>query len=221
MINWRVLPLGEAALLVEGQPSGDTTNRLVLALAAAVDRATLPGVAPPVPATNTLLIPFDPLRLAHRELAQTIEAMLARLAIGSSAPSRVVTILIRYGGEAGPDLDAVAQQIGLTSAEVVALHSAPLYRVQFLGFAPGFPYLGPLPPPLVLPRRATPRTAVPAGSVAIGAEYSGIYPATLPGGWHLLGRTTSTLFDPSADPPVLLSPGDGVRFEPLPEGVVP
>jgi KipI family sensor histidine kinase inhibitor len=90
-----------------------------------------------------------------------------------------------------------------------------------IGFAPGFPYLGPLPELLRLPRRSTPRTRVPAGSVAIAADMTGIYPAVLPGGWHLIGRTPLRLFDPHASPPSLLAPGDGVQFEPLPDGIVP
>ncbi|MBV9789196.1 MAG: 5-oxoprolinase subunit PxpB [Chloroflexi bacterium] len=220
-IRWRVLPLGEAALLVEGTPADDLTNRAVIALARALDAAALPGALPSVPAVSSLLIPFDPLRLPAVELEAMIWRLLAELAPAPDSPERVVEIAVRYGGADGPDLLDVAAQVGMTPQAVVALHIAPIYRVLLIGFAPGFPYLGPLPEPLRLPRRSTPRTKVPAGSVAIAADMSGIYPAVLPGGWHLLGRTEQSLFDPHADPPSLLEPGVGVRFVPSADGIQP
>ena len=125
---------------------------------------------------------------------------------------------MRYGGEDGPDLDEVAVRLGLAPREVVAIHCEAIHRVLMIGFAPGYPYLGGLPPQLHLPRRATPRKAVPAGSVAIAAGMTGIYPARLPGGWHLIGRTEQRLFDPQAERPCLLEPGDDVRFVALPAG---
>lgn len=220
-IRWRVLPLGEAALLVEGEPAGDLTNRAVIALARALDVAAPTGAQLSVPAVNSLLIPFDPLQLTAATLEATIRQLLDELESAPDRPERVVEIPVRYGGTDGPDLLEVAAQVGMTPQEVVALHVAPIYRVLLIGFAPGFPYLGPLPEPLQLPRRATPRTRVPAGSVAIAADMSGIYPAVLPGGWHLIGRTEQPLFDPGADPPSLLEPGVGVRFVPLSDGIQP
>ncbi|HEX6290530.1 MAG TPA: 5-oxoprolinase subunit PxpB [Herpetosiphonaceae bacterium] len=220
-IRWRVLPLGEAALLVEGQPADLPTNRAVIALARALDAAALDGVEPSVPAINTLLVPFDPLRQSEAALERTIHDLLRQLEAAPDMPARVVSIPVRYGGADGPDLPEIAARVGLTPQEVVALHCAQLYRVLLIGFAPGFPYLGPLPERLQLPRRATPRTSVPPGTVAIAADLSGIYPARLPGGWHLIGWTPLRLFDPAADPPSALEPGDGVRFVPLPDGVQP
>lgn len=220
-IRWRVLPLGEAALLVEGEPADDRTNRAVIALARALDAAALPGALLSVPAVSSLLIPFDPLRLPAAELEATIRRRLAELESAPDTPDRVVEIVVRYGGADGPDLRDVAAQVGMTPQAVVALHVAPIYRVLLIGFAPGFPYLGSLPEPLRLPRRSTPRTKVPAGSVAIAADMSGIYPAELPGGWHLIGRTQQSLFDPKADPPSLLEPGVGVRFVPSADGIQP
>jgi KipI family sensor histidine kinase inhibitor len=220
-IRWRVLPLGEAALLVEGEPAGDLCNRAVIALSRKLDALSLPGVQPAVPAVSSLLLPFEPLQTPAAALEQTIRQLLATLAVASDLPERVVEIPVRYGGADGPDLIDVARQLDITPRELVALHSTPIYRVLLIGFAPGFPYLGPLPPRLHLPRRSTPRTRVPAGSVAIAADMSGIYPAELPGGWHLLGRTEQQLFDPRAKPPTLLVPGDGVRFVPLPDGIQP
>lgn len=220
-IRWRLLPLGEAALLVEGEPVGERTNRAVIALARALDEAVPPGALQSVPAVNSLLIPFDPLQLSAAVLEATIQRVLAELGPAPDTPERVVEVAVRYGGEAGPDLLEVAAQVGMTPQAVVALHAAPIYRVLLVGFAPGFPYLGPLPAPLHLPRRSTPRTKVPAGSVAIAADMSGIYPAELPGGWHLIGQTQLALFDPEADPPSLLESGVGVRFVPSADGIQP
>ncbi|HEY6894280.1 MAG TPA: 5-oxoprolinase subunit PxpB, partial [Rhodanobacteraceae bacterium] len=128
------------------------------------------------------------------------------------APQRLVEIPVRYGGEYGPDLDALAHYAKLDAAEVIAKHTAATYTVAMLGFAPGFPYLFGLDDALQMPRRATPRTRVPAGSVAIGGAQTGIYPTELPGGWQLIGRTPLALFDAARDPPSLLMPGDRVRF---------
>ena len=117
-----------------------------------------------------------------------------------------------YGGEYGPDLEAVAVHAGLSPDAVVARHAAGDYSVAMLGFAPGFPYLLGLDPALHAPRRTDPRTRVPAGSVAIGGAQTGIYPRELPGGWNLIGRTPLPLFDPRREPPALLAAGDRVRF---------
>ena len=121
---------------------------------------------------------------------------------------------VRYGGDDGPDLESVAEEVGHSPADVVELHAATTYEVLFLGFAPGFAYLGELEPPLVVPRLATPRPRVPAGSVAIAGPMTAVYPHASAGGWRLLGRTDALLFDPGATPPARLRPGDRVRFVP-------
>ncbi|MDU7866513.1 MAG: 5-oxoprolinase subunit PxpB, partial [Pantoea sp.] len=133
--------------------------------------------------------------------------------------SRQVAIPVIYGGEAGPDLTVVAEHAGLSIHQVVELHSSTDYVVYFIGFQPGFPYLGGLDPRLHIPRRAEPRVAVPAGSVGIGGSQTGVYPLASPGGWQLLGQTPVALFDPLQQPPTLLRPGDTVRFVPQKEGV--
>ncbi|WIG55610.1 MAG: Allophanate hydrolase 2 subunit 1 [Rhodanobacteraceae bacterium] len=129
-----------------------------------------------------------------------------------------MAIPVCYGGDCGPDIDAIAEHAGLVRDEVIARHAAAEYTVAMLGFAPGFPYLLGLDAALHVPRRATPRTRVPAGSVAIGGAQTGIYPCELPGGWHLIGRTPLALFDPRRDPPCLLAPGDRVRFRAIDAG---
>lgn len=131
-----------------------------------------------------------------------------------SATMRRHELHVRYGGNAGPDLSELARLHGMSETEVVALHSAATYVVGFLGFAPGFAYLIGLPPALVTPRLATPRTRVAAGSVAIGGSFTGVYPRSMPGGWRILGQTDLALFDVSAASPARLAPGDEVRFVP-------
>ena len=175
--------------------------------AAGLRRVALPGITDIVPAADTVLVACtDAAALAHvRERLTGVRP----LAAGGRAAAAPVEVAVRYDGE---DLDAVASAVGLSTGEVVALHSAPVYVVAFCGFAPGFGYLRGLDARLHIPRRATPRTRVPAGSVAVAAEYTAVYPRPSPGGWHLLGRTDRVLFDPDRSPPALLQPGDRVRF---------
>jgi len=125
---------------------------------------------------------------------------------------RVVTIPTVYGGEFGPDLPFVAEQCGLTEEQVIRLHTRPTYYVYMLGFTAGYPYLGGMPKRLTTPRLPSPRLRVPAGSVGIGGNQTGVYPVESPGGWRLIGRTPLTLFDPSWEVPVLIRPGDQVKF---------
>ncbi|WP_336766511.1 5-oxoprolinase subunit PxpB [Pantoea dispersa] len=135
------------------------------------------------------------------------------------AEPRQVEIPVVYGGAGGPDLAEVARAAELTSQQVVELHSSADYVVYFIGFQPGFPYLGGLDERLHTPRRAEPRLVVPGGSVGIGGSQTGIYPLAAPGGWQLIGHTPLSLFDPQQQPPTLLRPGDSVRFLPQREGV--
>ncbi|MDR9838775.1 5-oxoprolinase subunit PxpB [Herbaspirillum huttiense] len=130
----------------------------------------------------------------------------------AASEGRTVEIPVVYGGSAGPDLDNVARHTGLSTKEVIERHSSAEYVVYFLGFLPGFAYMGGLDASLATPRHTTPRVSIPAGSVGIGGEQTGIYPMASPGGWQLIGRTALQLFDPSQQPPTLLRPGDRVRF---------
>jgi KipI family sensor histidine kinase inhibitor len=207
-------PLGDSALLLTfGDGIDPAINDRVHHLAGLLGRGDLPGLLGLVPSYAALAVHFDPLVWDHAALARELGRLEA--APGDPVPPRTVVIPVRYGGASGPDLGEVAAHCGLSEAEVVARHSAPLYRVHFLGFAPGFPYLGGLDPALATPRRDTPRTAVPMGSVGIAGSQTGIYPLETPGGWRLIGRTPLTLFDPQREPPCLLRAGDLLRFEPL------
>jgi len=178
----------------------------------------LPEVVEAIPGMNNITVV---LRNPHSVALDAIER-LQRWWEESEAlepDSRAIEIPVVYGTAAGPDLGEVARHAGLTEKQVVELHSSVDYVVWFLGFQPGFPYLGGLPEQLATPRRAEPRLQVPAGSVGIGGAQTGIYPLATPGGWQLIGHTSLPLFDPSRDEPVLLRPGDTVRFIPQKEGV--
>lgn len=165
------------------------------------------------PAYASVLVEFDPRLVESAAMEALIHRTMAVEAGNHAAEApRTVEIPVRYGGEFGPDLDDVAKHTGLSPERVVELHSSAEYLVYFLGFAPGFAYLGGLPPELTTPRISAPRKHVPAGSVAIGGNQTGVYPIVSPGGWRLIGRTSVRLFDPSAAEPVLLRMGDRLRF---------
>ena len=146
-----------------------------------------------------------------------LAALVILAAVPAAAPRRVVQVPVCYGGELGPDLEEVAHLAGLTPDQVMALHAGPVYRVYLIGFTPGFPFLGGMDPRLACPRLPSPRLRVPAGSVAIAGEQTGVYPVESPGGWRILGRTPLRLFDPApgARRPFLLAAGDGLRFVPV------
>jgi inhibitor of KinA len=165
----------------------------------------------------SLLIDFDPLRLTHDELTVIVQGIeRAGDSAGTNPP--LVTIPVCYDIEYGPDLPDVAQHAGLSVEEVIRLHSSPTYLVYFLGFSPGFVYLGGLPEILQTPRLTTPRTSIAAGSVGIAGNQTGIYPVDSPGGWRLIGRTPLRMFDPEASPPTRLQPGGWMRFAAIDRG---
>jgi KipI family sensor histidine kinase inhibitor len=169
------------------------------------------------PAYATVLAVYDPFRIGASAAADAVRHLWVEAAEAPDPPERVVEIPVLYGGAHGPDLADVAAHCGLDEAEVVRRHAAGDYRVYFLGFSPGFPYLGGLDEGLATPRLPTPRHRVPAGSVAIGGRQTGVYPAASPGGWRLIGRTPLRLFDPGRTPPACLAMGDRVRFVPVDE----
>lgn len=201
-----IRPFGETALLVELPDA-----RAAQALAAKLLTDPITGVLEVVPALASVLVEVEPIHADIDAVASALEARLAATPVDISGRRRSIPVV--YGGEHGPDLASVAELCGLSQAEVVELHATTELRVLFDGFAPGFAYLGDLPRPMRPPRLSTPRTHTPPGSVAIADAMTGIYPADLPGGWRVIGRTPVTLFDPRRDPPAYLVPGDVVRFE--------
>ena len=167
------------------------------------------------PAYCSVLVKFDPLKCRHEQLEEILKQYLGRLEDVTLPEPRQVEIPVCYGGEYGPDLTDVSKMHGMTPAKVIELHSSATYIVYFLGFVPGFAYLGELPQALVTPRLATPRRRVPAGSVGIAGRQTGVYPIATPGGWRLLGRTPISMFRPDQNGFSLLSIGDRVRFTPI------
>jgi inhibitor of KinA len=235
MADFSFEPLAEDALLVRfGDGIDRATNACVHAAARVLRDAELPGITDIAPAYATLLVRFDPARWTNHESADPFARLAAALGpiidpdlrrgneqkagVTNHGSVRHIEVPVCYGDEYGLDLDTVAEHAGLSRDEVIARHTAAEYTVAMLGFAPGFPYLLGLDPALQVPRRAIPRTRVPAGSVAIGGAQTGIYPRELPGGWHLIGRTPLVLFDPAREPPCLLAPGDHVRLRTIEAG---
>ena len=211
----RVLPVGDAAAALEFADALDAaTNARVRSVDRALARRPFDGLREAVPTHRSLLVLYDPAVTRFSEVARDLRARAEAPAEPPPA-GRHHQIPVIYGGEDGPDLVSLARERGLSEVEAVRLHSRADYTVYMLGFTPGFPYLGLVPEALECPRRATPRVRVPAGSVAIAARQTGIYPSPSPGGWHVVGRTTVRLFDPLRDEPALVAPGDRVRFVPV------
>lgn len=212
--RFREEAFGGQASPADGFPE---VTRVLLALAAKIGEESPPGLVEVVPARQSLAVIYDPFRAGFDEWRGRMEGWIGGLSVAPDGGGRLVEIPVSFGGSFGPDLEEVARATGLGADETVRLFCGAEFVVGMIGFAPGFPYLLGLPERLALPRRAVPRTKVPAGSVAIGGGQAGIYPADLPGGWHIIGRTPLSLFDPAASPPSLLAPGDRVRFVPADE----
>ena len=217
--------LGEDALLLRfGEAIDAATNARVHACAARLRHDAPAWVRDIVPAYATLAVVVDldaladrddPLAMAETWLARCVTPPGgSRFSGDKSSSGKLHALPVHFGGPDGPDLADVAAAAGLSEADAIARFCAPAYQVAMLGFAPGFPYLIGLDPALAMPRLATPRTRVAAGSVAIGGAQAGIYPREGPGGWRLLGRAPLDLFDPGRASPALLAPGDRVRFVP-------
>lgn len=215
-----VVPFGDAGVLVDlgGEP-GAAMSRRLMAVARLIGEATqgMPGWERAVPAATSVLVPVDPVDPGVAAAIVRVRALVGRarpaeILAPDDGASPIIEIPVRYGGPDGPDLETVAGLTGLTPAAVVRAHASVTYTALFLGFAPGFAYLGPLPPQLVLERRAEPRQLVPAGSVAIAGPQTAVYPLDSPGGWWILGRTTTRVWDPGRDRAALIEPGARVRF---------
>jgi KipI family sensor histidine kinase inhibitor len=216
----RIDPFGEAALLVSFADTasvGAARRAQALASALRAQRAVDAWLRAPVTGVASVLVAFDPLAVAVEDVRAVVESLAATIAEppDPERPVRVIEIPVRYGADDGPDLAGVAAESGLAPDEVIARHAAATYEVLTLGFAPGFAYLAEVDVAIRVPRLATPRPRVPAGSVAIAGSMTGVYPAAMPGGWRLIGRTELVLFDPLRADPATLHPGDQVRFVPV------
>ena len=205
--------MGDRALLVElGDDVDLKTNNRVRELFVSIKTAPLEGVLETIPSYRSLLLIFDPLKTTLSLLQNRIQQLLQTLDPSQLPDPRKIEIPVVYGSEYGPDLEWVAGYHGITPDEVIRLHTAHAYHVYMIGFMPGFPYMGELPKTLITPRRETPRTVVPRGSVALAQAQTGIYSTQSPGGWQIIGRTPLMLFDSERWPPALLEMGDLVKF---------
>ena len=208
---WSIAPMGDHGLLITWRGPKPAAQQALRAVEAALAARPVAGVVETVRGIETVLICYDPRRCTRSELAARLPPTLTPVPDDRSH-GLTHRIAVVYGGPEGPDLGWVAANAGLSDAEVIALHTARPMPVLMVGFMPGFPYIGGLPPRLRLPRRSEPRAVVSAGSVAIANDQTGIYPAQSPGGWHIIGRTSTPLWDATRQPPALLRAGDFVQF---------
>lgn len=215
----RYMPFGDNGLLIEfGDVISLEVNRRVIALSEAIIGAKIQGVEELVPTYRSLLVRYNASKISYEQLVfriKDIEKTMEERSI--EKVGRKIIIPVVYGGEYGPDLTDIARFHGLTEEQVVKIHSGREYRVYMVGFVAGFPYLGEVADEIATPRLETPRLKVPAGSVGIAEKQTGIYPCEAPGGWRIIGRTPSRLFNPLQQPPVLLQLGDIVKFKPISE----
>ena len=213
MSAFRIVPAGDSALVVEFDERIDPeVNARTIACAEAIVAAGVAGVRDVVPTYRSVAVYFDPLHTDHDALMNCLEAQGGNPAVERLTPRTPLRIPVCYGGELGPDLTGVAMFAGVPESDVVRVHTAATYRVFMLGFVPGFAYLGSVDQRIAMPRRSAPRVRVPAGSVGIAGEQTGVYPAETPGGWQLIGRTPIKPLDPLRDDPFLMKAGDAVQF---------
>jgi len=210
----RLRPLGDSAVVITlGENIGVETHEKVKAVAHLLESMPPAAMVEYVPAFTTVTVIYDALATSYEEFVHRVRALLREVPKGSAAvETRVVEIPVCYGGDFGPDLDFVASHNNITAEQAIAIHGEPEYLVYMIGFAPGFPYLGGMSVRIAAPRRDSPRDKIPAGSVGIAGEQTGVYPIETPGGWQLIGRTPLKLFRPHRDEPSLLRAGDRVRF---------
>ena len=207
---------GDRGLLVEyGDRIDLAINRKVRSMAVLLDQSPPNGIIEVIPTYRSLLIVYDPVATEPKTIRTSLETLEERLADIEIPPPQTVEIPVCYGGEFGPDIGFVAESHDLTEGAVIDIHSAAEYPIYMIGFTPGFPFLGGLSERLHTPRLESPRTHVPAGSVGIANDQTGIYPVASPGGWQLIGRTPLNLFDPSRKNPFLYNTGDRIRFVPI------
>jgi inhibitor of KinA len=225
-----MLPLGDSAILVILGESVDLdTHNKVRVLSEYLEKHPFEGLVECIPAFTSVTVIYDSVRLflnhmkpamqdddyPYKIVVKIIQDILGRLDESVLEEPRVIEIPVCYGGEFGVDLDHVASINGLTADEVINIHASGEYLVYMVGFAPGFPYLGGMSGRIAAPRKQTPRLAIPAGTVGIAGEQTGVYPIETPGGWNLIGKTPRTLFLPKQWPPTLIEAGNIVRFYPI------
>ena len=205
--------MGDRAVLVElGDDISPQINQKVRELYIGTKGRRIKGIKDLVPSYRSLMVVYDPLVISLDFLESQMNEIWDALDDARLPDPRTVEIPVVYGDKYGPDLEWIADYHKMTPQDVIRLHTQPTYQVYMIGFMPGYPYMGEVPDELVTPRRKTPRTHVPGGSVGIAQKQTGIYPVASPGGWQIIGRTPVRLFDPQGKPPSFLEMGDRVKF---------
>ncbi|MED4533008.1 5-oxoprolinase subunit PxpB [Metabacillus fastidiosus] len=219
----KIKSFGDSAVMIKvGEQSNIETSRRIKIISEQIDQQRFDGLTEVVPGLTTVTIYYNPFTMYQlygespfRFIHEKLTPIVNKAVYYRENNSRIMTIPVCYEEELGPDLEAVSIYHQISKAELIALHSGQDYVVHMIGFAPGFPYLGGLCKEIVTPRKASPRTHIPAGSVGIGGEQTGIYPIESPGGWNIIGKTPLELFRPDDEVPSLLRAGDIVRFQPI------
>ncbi len=214
----RYLASGDSAISIEfGNIIDPEINKRIRAFQQALKQAAVEGIVETVPTYRSVLVVYRPERVRFDELTDRFDEVLKQAEKIELAPPEVVELPVLYGGEAGPDLETVAEHCGLTPQEVIRIHSSRDYLIYMLGFIAGFPYLGGMDERIAAPRLSEPRVRIEGGSVGIAGNQTGVYPVASPGGWQLIGRTPVKLYDADREKPVLLEAGQYVRFRPVDE----
>lgn len=210
----RFLKAGDSALIIElGNEIAPEISLELKKITEFIDSQKLKGIRDILPTYRSAIVYYDPMLISHDEIVELIERNRMKFRVeNGNIVKEIIEIPVLYGGEEGPDLPNIAEHNGITEEEVVAIHTSGEYLIYMLGFTPGFPYLGGMSKKIATPRLKTPRTKIPAGSVGIAGEQTGIYPLESPGGWQLLGRTPLELFNPQREKPFLLDAGKYIKF---------
>lgn len=214
----KFIPAGDKSLVMEfGNSISPEINTKIRSMVTAIDESEFHGIEEVIPTYRSILIIYNPLIIDYQDIIDKLKKMETHLNDTSNDKTRIIELPTVYGGEYGPDIEFVARHNNLTIEEVIEIHSSTDYLLYMLGFTPGFGYLGGMSEKIETPRLQVPRTKIPAGSTGIAGKQTGIYPIDSPGGWQLIGRTPVKLYDPLAEPPVLLNAGDYIRFIPIDE----